>query len=360
MKRELRFKELSIIRIIANCAEFAGKVGFAAAGYHVWCFILGGLCRVVVTGIGVQLRHPWRPKWVLKVREAKSYATFGLKTSASQILFFFYTNVDYQVVNYYFGATANGLYRAAYELVLEPVRIISAVVVEVAFPLFSRLRTKRAALIEQFIAFTRQNLVVVIPFIALVLLASEEMIGFFIGSDWTGAAQAARILCIVGVFRALSFVVPPLLDGIGYPATTLIYTSVAAVVLPCLYIAFAAVLGPRLGYVSVAWAWACGYPIAFAVLAWLAMYRIGLGALAYLKRVMGIPACTIVAMGAGWAARWLASPLRPTPRLGVIAVVTLSTLGVLLAYFQGISPRSIRAALSSEGPPPEEANPPVA
>ena len=36
MKRELRFKELSIIRIIANIAEFLGKVGFAWAGFGIW------------------------------------------------------------------------------------------------------------------------------------------------------------------------------------------------------------------------------------------------------------------------------------------------------------------------------------
>jgi hypothetical protein len=33
MRRELRFKELSIIRIIANVAEFVGKIGFAWAGF---------------------------------------------------------------------------------------------------------------------------------------------------------------------------------------------------------------------------------------------------------------------------------------------------------------------------------------
>ena len=62
MKRELRFKELSVIRIIANLAEFVGKIGFAAAGFGIWCFVLGPLCRVLVTGIGAQIRHPWRPQ----------------------------------------------------------------------------------------------------------------------------------------------------------------------------------------------------------------------------------------------------------------------------------------------------------
>ena len=37
-------------------------------------------------GIGVQLRHPWRPGLHFRPREAAAYARFGLSTSASQIL----------------------------------------------------------------------------------------------------------------------------------------------------------------------------------------------------------------------------------------------------------------------------------
>ena len=101
MRRELRFKELSVIRMLANIAEFVGKVGGAAIGLGVWCFVVGPLMRVFVTGVGTQICHPWRPKLVLKVREAMSWAAFGFKTSAHQILFQVYTNLDYQVVGYF-------------------------------------------------------------------------------------------------------------------------------------------------------------------------------------------------------------------------------------------------------------------
>jgi O-antigen/teichoic acid export membrane protein len=351
MRREHRFKELQIIRIVANVVEFGGKVGFAAAGFGVWAFVLGPLGRVLATGIGVQLRHPWRPQLVLRLSEAKAYLTYGLKTSGSQILFFGYTNFDYQVVGYYFGDAANGLYRAAYELVLEPVRMLSGVVVEIAFPLFARLKQRRAQLVQQFIELTRLNLVVVIPYVALVLLLAEELLVVFLGPEWRPAAFAARFLLAIGVLRALSFVVPPLLDGIGRPATTLVYTAVAAVVLPSLFILFAVVLGPRIGYVSVAVAWAVGYPIAFAVLAGLGLHHVGLSALQYLRRVGGIPACGAIAVVAGFAARLATGGFAPLPRVLVVGGVTLGVLGILLAYTQGISPRVAYRALRGSQPP---------
>jgi polysaccharide transporter, PST family len=345
MRRELRFKELSIIRIIANLAEFAGKVGFAAAGLHVWALVLGPLMRVLVTGVGVQLRHPWRPRLRFRPREAAAYARFGIRTSASQVLFHFYTMVDYPVVNKFFGTAALGLYKAAYELVLEPVRVIKEVIGDIAFPTFSRLRTRPAALIDQFIVFTRQNLVAVVPFVAVILLAAEQVLTVAWGGQYAAAAPAARVLCLVALFRALSYVVPPLLDGMGYPSSTLLYTAVASVVLPACYVVFAKLLG-NLGYLSVAIGWAVGYPVAFAVLAWLALARMGMAPLHYLRRIAGIPACTAVAMVLGLVARALTAGLPAGPRLLIISVVTIGSLGLLLAYFEGISPRRIARALS--------------
>ncbi len=347
MKRELRFKELSIIRIISNVVEFAGKVVFAAAGFKIWCFVIGPLLRILATGIGVQICHPWRPRFYFRLREGMSYVTFGLKTSASQILFFLYTMADYPVVNKYFGAYALGLYKAAYELVLEPVRVIATVVMDVAFPTFSRLRNKRAQLVEQFISFTRQNLVGVIPFVAVIYLAAEQALSAAWGSDYAVAAHAARILCVVAVLRSLSFVVPPLLDGIGYPSITLLYSCVASVVLPTLFTVSARVFGAKLGYMSVALAWAVGYPVAFVILLWLALTRIGLHPLAYLRRIGGIPLCTAGAMVAGFGARLITPGVPALPRLLVISIVTFGALGFLLAYFQGISPRTVWAAVKA-------------
>jgi len=94
MKRQLRFKELSLMKIAANIAEFAGKIGFAWAGFGIWCFVLGPLARTVVYVIGAQLRSPYRPRWIFNLYEAREYVRFGLRSSGSQILYYFYTNID--------------------------------------------------------------------------------------------------------------------------------------------------------------------------------------------------------------------------------------------------------------------------
>src|SRR5262249_9013622 len=242
----------------------------------------------------------------------------------------------------YFGPAALGLYRAAYELVLEPVRVIAMVITDVAFPTFARLRVRPVELAERLIAFTRQNLAVVIPYAAVVFLAAEDALAVAWGPRYGAAGGAARILCWVAVLRSVSTMIPPLLDGVGRPALSLLYTAVAAVVLPALF-----VIAGRIGhdYTAVAWAWAAGYPVAFAVLATVAARVIDLPPARYLRRVAGIPICAVPAMLAGLGARALVPDWAAGPRLALVAAVTVGALGLLLARFQGISPRSVVRAL---------------
>lgn len=345
MRRELRFKELSMIRVVANFAEFLGKIGFAWAGFGVWMFVLAPLCRVFVTAIGIQLRHPWRPRLVMNLREARGYLKFGLTTSASQILFFCYTSIDYQVVGKFFGTTALGYYRWAYELVLEPVRMISSVVATISFSVFSRLRHRRDELVEQFIQSTRQNLVAALPFLCVILLGASEVLTVLLGPTWAEAASAARILVAVGMLRALSFVMPPLLDAMGFPSLTLVYTMIAATVLPLMFVVFAAAFGGEMGYLSVSLAWATGYPVAFAVLLFLVLTKLELSGLTFLRRISGIVVCAGAAIMVGMAARVLTASASELVRLLAVIAATLGTLFVLLAYLQGISPRAVVKAL---------------
>jgi O-antigen/teichoic acid export membrane protein len=350
LKRELRFKELAIVKIIANLAEFFGKVGFAWAGFGIWCFVLGPLARTLVYVVGTQLCAPYRPRWLLNLAAAKDYLAFGLRTSGSQILFYFYTNVDYPIVGFFFGEAGLGLYKLAYEVVLEPVRIISNVVVDTAFPAFARLRHSSELLVKQFVSFTKLNLITVMSYAAVVFVAAPDVLAVLF-PKMTAAAGAVRILCAVAVLRAVGFVVPPLLDGLGRPERTLTYMTSAAITMPIMYWLGAVALGDAFGFQSVAIAWAVGYPIAFGVLVYMATQTLGWSVAKYLRAVIGVAACLVAAGGVAAAVRYALHDQPPGIRLLGTAGTVVFASGLLLAYTQGIS---LRSAMRSMREPPAE------
>lgn len=351
LRKELRFSDIAVARTIAHICESIARVGFALLGWSVWCFTLASLTRAFVFGVIMQIRHPFIPRFVFRPREVMEYVRFGLRSAASQVLYQLYTNLDYPIVTYYFGPEANGIYFAAYSIVLEPVKTIANVVIDVAFPTFARLRNDRPALIDQFIKFTRLNLIAVLPFVILIVLVIPEYLTLFTSHEkWHAreialCAEAARILALVGLLRALSFLGPPLLDGIGHPERTLRYQVIAAIVVPSMFIVSANVLGNHIGFLSVAVGWATGYPLAFIVLSFLVIKGIELPIGQYLRGAWGIVGCCAAGLCAGEAVSLALRHEGPGVRMVAIGGSALAVIGLLLATWQRITPRSISKSL---------------
>jgi O-antigen/teichoic acid export membrane protein len=351
LRKELRFADIAKARVAAHLAESIARVVFACMGLTVWCFTLAALTRVLVFGVIIQARHPFVPKLLFRPREVIVYVRFGLRSAASQILYQLYTNLDYPIVGYFFGDASLGIYTLAYSIVLEPVKTIANVVIDVAFPTFSRLRNDSAALVQQFLQFTRLNLIAVLPFVALVALIIPEVLHLlYTSGKWDRAqldlcAEAARILCVVGVLRALGFIGPPLLDGVGRPERTLRYMVVATLFVPGAFLVGAIVLGGSMGFLSVAVAWAVGYPIAFAVLMFTIMSTIDLPVAHYARAAWGIVGSCAASVAVGSGISLALMDAGDLVRLVAISAGFLVTTGALLATWQKITPRSIAASL---------------
>ncbi len=345
MKRELRFKELSVIRLCSNLADFIVRVGSAAHGAGAWCFIFGLLARTFVEGLGVILRSRWRPHLTFNLLEVRSHLRFGIKSSLAEMIYRTYSNCDYWVVSFFFGLDALGLYRAAYELVLEPIRFLSLIVTNVAFPVFSRLKDDLSEVTAQFITLIRQNCIVIALFISLILVCSDELLILFFRPDYVAAAEAARILALVGGLRAMSHLGPPLLDALGRPDLTLRYQGFSAIILIVFFILFAWLFGGRCGFNAVALAWAAGYPVGFCYLITLLVGILGCSLWALFEKLWPIFVCGAVSSMIGGVVRFSVLDGVPAIRLVVGIITTVAIFLLALGQLTGITPRSIFKAL---------------
>jgi len=349
LRKELRFSDIAKARVVAHLAESGARIAFAAAGATVWCWVFAALVRAVVFGVIMQARHPFVPRLVFRPREVTEYVRFGARAAASQVLYQLYTSMDVPIILYFFGAAAAGIYTLADQIVLEPVKTIANVVIDVAFPTFARLRNEPRALIEQLIKFTRLNLIAILPFVALILLVIPDFLhAFYRGwkpADLDLAATAARLLCVMGFFRALGFLGPPLLDGVGRPELTLRYMVVATICVPGSFWLGAVVLGDRLGFLSVAVSWAIGYPLAFAALAYLVVRTIGLPIREYVSGTIGIVVSCGLGIAAGFGVAALVPAMAHVPHMIVVGGAALAVTAALLASWQKITPGAIAKSL---------------
>jgi PST family polysaccharide transporter len=340
LRRDLRFKELSVVRTIANFGEACTKLGFAAAGEPIWCFVAGPLVRVFIVGVAIQILMPWRPRRAFKRGEARSMLGFAAKTTGSQFLQHFYNNISYQIVGYYFGTTALGMYRVAYEMVLYPINFVSNVVTQVAFPALARLRHSSSDLAAQFIKFSRQNLAVALPLLVLLVVAADELLATLF-PQVTGAAFAVRVLCVVGMLRAIDCLYLPLLDALGFAGRNFQLAGLAAVVLTSFDFLFVALLGDRMGYTAVAIGRTLGYPLVIAVHARLALGQLAMSGWSYVGHLLSLIACGAAAVVPGVIVIALMPSAAPAMRLLAGGGLSLVVLAILLSRIHGIGVRAI-------------------
>jgi O-antigen/teichoic acid export membrane protein len=345
LRRELAFGPLTRVRIAASLADASGKLVAAYLGAHghpdlkIWCFAIGPLAGAVVTSIGIQLCRPWRPALAFDRGVAAGAVRYGGQVAGGELLYFLYTNADYLVIGAVWDKAAVGAYRLAYELVLDVVRLISLVTAEVAFPAFARLATHRDEAGALVIRFTRQNAIALVPVVVFLAVEAGDLLAVLYPPLGPAATAAARILCVVGGLRMVSFVLPAMLAGMGHAADALVYHLLAAVLLP---VAFAAAAWwfPDAGYVAVAWAWAAAYPIVFAVLLERALVRGRVSLASYLRSIAGVLVC-----GAGATAGAIAvHAVLPGPavvRLFAVAAVIVAIYAALIARIERITPSSI-------------------
>jgi O-antigen/teichoic acid export membrane protein len=358
LRKELRYAEVAKARVVAHLAESVSRIVFGYLGFSYWSFTLAAITRAFVFGVAIQLRHPFFPKFVFRPREVIEYLKFGARTAASNVLYQVYTSVDAPIVYHYFGAEAGGIYTLADQFILEPIKTIANVVIDVAFPTFSKLRGDRRAVAAQLIKFTRLNLMMVLPYTILILLIAPEVLNlFWLGHGdndvkWTPrtvdlCGDAVRVLCVMGFFRSLGLLGPPLLDGMGKPSLTLRYMIVATIAVPASFLAGAIVLGPHIGFLSVAVAWAIGYPIAFAVLAYLVAQTVKLPLGEYVRSTWGIIASCAIGAGVGFAVDAMITT-GELVRLLAVGGSALATMALLFIFWQKITPSSLGRSFKTQ------------
>src|SRR5436190_10725588 len=119
----------------------------------------------------------------------------------------------------------------------------------------------------------------------------------------------------------------------------------ATVAVPAMFVVGAFALGDRLDFLSVAVAWAAGYPLAFLVLGYLVVRSIDLPLAPYLRASAGICACCVGGALGGLAMLWALAGASDFVRMIAVGGTALAVTILLLATWQGITPRSIGRAL---------------
>jgi O-antigen/teichoic acid export membrane protein len=217
MEKQLQFGELARIEVISGSLSLLVAVYSALNGYGALSLVWGFLVNAVAKSILYVLAgwNMWRPSFVFLGGALRQHWNFGLHYVGQRLVNYVQGSIDFALIGAFIGAEALGAYTLAYNLANLPSSKINAVLSRVFFPVLSYLQKDLQALRKGYLQLQEATSMVNIPFSVAMAAAAPVAIPLWFGHQWQTSVLLLQILCVVGVGRAISGTIGPLLLASG-------------------------------------------------------------------------------------------------------------------------------------------------
>jgi len=202
LQRELMFKRLSMVGLIAFAVGFAGVgIALALAGFGLWALTLAYMGQALVKAIIlIVIRpHPMRP--TLHFDAMKDLLYFGGGFTAARIGNYIGVQGDKMVIGRWLGAEPLGVYGRAYQLMVAPANDLGAVMDNVLFPAMALVQGSKERLRIAFRRGIAGVALLMLPLGIVCYVLAPEIIDLLLGPKWVAVVEPFRYFALGLLFR---------------------------------------------------------------------------------------------------------------------------------------------------------------
>lgn len=202
LTREMRFKRLSSLQLLAALAYGATAILLAWSGRGVWSFVYAVIAERFILMLLLFVFAPWKPGLRFDGKIFRELLGFGGNVMGSRFSSYINNNTPSFIIGKFLGAVQLGYFSVAYQLVEFPVQRISKNILRVLFPAFSQLQDDFGQFRELFLQTVYYLSLVIFPVFGGMLLIAPQFLHLFYGAKWNAAILPLQILTAVGFLRS--------------------------------------------------------------------------------------------------------------------------------------------------------------
>lgn len=256
LRRELRFRALSVIEFVSFAASALATLVLALAGAGVWALVLGSMAKVFSRIILLNAVSRVRFKPSFDFRGLGGALSFGGLSTLNGVLWHLFSQIDALIVGKIAGKEALGVYTVAMHLASLPLSKVLSVVQPIAFPAFARLQHDLPRVAGAVLRGIRAMMVMAFPMFFGLSAVAPELVAVLLGPKWEAARFPLQVLPLVMPVRMIAGLVTPAVNGIGRIDVVVRNTATAFAVMA---VGFA--VGSHWGVTGVSLAWLALYPL---------------------------------------------------------------------------------------------------
>ncbi|NPA60848.1 MAG: lipopolysaccharide biosynthesis protein, partial [Epsilonproteobacteria bacterium] len=229
--KELNYKTLSIITLIASSVGGAVGITMALNGFQIWSLVFQQLISQFMISALLWKFSNWRPEATFSINALRELWSYGFKMFLAGIISIISNRSDYIFIGKLFPINLLGYYQRAKTLEQTVVSYTSVSIINIFFPLISKIQ-KDLELVKETIEKSYIIISYLIFFIiGILFINSREIILVLFGENWLFVDNYFSIL-ILSAFTPLVSLLITVISSLGRSDEFLkatIFNSIASI-----------------------------------------------------------------------------------------------------------------------------------
>jgi teichuronic acid exporter len=268
----LRVRPMFVMELSSGLLGALTVIVLAYLHYGVWALQLGWLVSSVAKLIGFALLTAEFYVWPrFRFAGIGTLFGYGIYRTLEYTAWVAYTSADVFIISRWLGPTELGLYIVAMNFATMPLNKIAPILNSVAFPAFAMVQSRESEVRFYALKALRMMSTISVPVFFGICATAPEIVDLVFGPNWAAAKPILAVLALATSFRATLLLLPPYLQGIGDSRAAFWCTMAGMLIFPPAFL-----LGSHWGVIGVCYAWLAGYPVVYALNAFIAARRGGL------------------------------------------------------------------------------------
>jgi teichuronic acid exporter len=234
LRRELRFRTLSLRVLLASLLSGAAGIAAATHGWGVWALVIQQLVQTVFSAVAVWAAVKWRPALHLRLKEMKEMWSYSVHSWSGFFAGFVATRSDAIMLGMFFGPVAIGYYRFSMRFIETITDVTTGGLSQISLPHLAQFSDDRAAFAERLGRFVHIGSLLSIPAFGVFFPVAGPFVAL-VGPQWGVTGTTIEILCVAGAVGCLGPLTGAALQAVGRPGLiAAIGWAQAAVTVACL------------------------------------------------------------------------------------------------------------------------------
>lgn len=206
LRKFMQFKKLTSIYLVSAIISSIIVVICAYKGLGVWSIVVYQIVLSLTQTMLLWREHKWFPTCIFNFKSFISLFKYGSFLLLTGLLDTIYVNIQGLIIGKRFTPAVMGYYSQAQKLADIPSSLLSGIVVQVTFPVFSMIKDDASSLLAAHRKCIQSTNFITMPLLGLLIVIAHPLILFLYSDKWLNSIPYFQILCVAGFANCLQSV----------------------------------------------------------------------------------------------------------------------------------------------------------